>query len=43
MSLADIAALNPDQIVISPDPGRPEEAGITLPMIKAFFGKIPHS
>ncbi|AAO91362.1 anthranilate synthase component II [Coxiella burnetii] len=41
ISLADIAALNPKQIVISPGPGRPEEAGITLPMIKAFSGKIP--
>ena len=29
-SVADIAALKPDRIVISPGPGRPEDAGVTM-------------
>ena len=27
--------------VLSPGPGRPEEAGICIPVIKEFAGKIP--
>ena len=41
ISLSDIVALSPKWIVISPGPGRPEEAGVTLPLIKTFSGKIP--
>ena len=41
ISLADVATLNPQWIVISPGPGRPEDAGITLSIIKTFSGKIP--
>jgi anthranilate synthase component 2 len=40
-SLADLAALNPEGIVISPGPGRPESAGLSLDVIKHFSGKIP--
>ncbi|MDR3232482.1 MAG: aminodeoxychorismate/anthranilate synthase component II [Planctomycetaceae bacterium] len=36
-----IASLSPSGIVLSPGPGRPEEAGITLDVIKVFAGKIP--
>jgi len=36
-----IAALKPSQIVISPGPGRPEQAGITLEVIKRFGPHIP--
>jgi len=32
---------NPDRIVISPGPGRPEDAGISVSLIKEFAGKIP--
>lgn len=39
--LPDIAELNPQHIVISPGPGRPEQAGITLDLIRQFAGKIP--
>ncbi|MDZ7308992.1 MAG: anthranilate phosphoribosyltransferase, partial [candidate division KSB1 bacterium] len=38
---AQIAALRPAGIVISPGPGRPEEAGITIPVIREFAGQIP--
>jgi anthranilate synthase component 2 len=37
----DIAALRPSGIVISPGPGRPEDAGQTLPVIRRFAGDIP--
>lgn len=41
MTIADLAALNPKGIVISPGPGRPESAGVSLDVIKHFSGKIP--
>jgi anthranilate synthase/aminodeoxychorismate synthase-like glutamine amidotransferase len=34
-------ALEPTHLVISPGPGRPEGAGVSLEMIAAFAGKIP--
>ena len=36
-----IAGLKPDGIVISPGPGSPENAGISIAAIKALGGKIP--
>ena len=41
VGLRDIAALKPDAIVISPGPGAPDSAGITLPLIMEFSGKVP--
>ncbi|MGD9212486.1 MAG: aminodeoxychorismate/anthranilate synthase component II [Desulfobacteraceae bacterium] len=41
LSLADIEKLAPEGIVISPGPGRPQEAGISLAVIQVFSGKIP--
>ena len=41
VSLDDIARVNPDRIVISPGPGRPEDAGITMNVIKRFGQKTP--
>jgi len=41
ITLAEIAALKPERIVISPGPGRPEQAGITLDVIKNFGPTIP--
>ena len=37
----DIADMAPDQIVISPGPCTPTEAGISVATIKTFAGKIP--
>ncbi|MHB1676093.1 MAG: anthranilate synthase component II [Sulfuriferula sp.] len=41
IALDDIAALKPDRIVISPGPCTPNEAGISIPVISAFSGKVP--
>jgi anthranilate synthase component 2 len=41
ITLAGIAALKPERIVISPGPCSPNEAGISVATIKAFAGKIP--
>ena len=39
--LDDVAGLGPELIVISPGPGRPESAGLSMPLIKRFAGKYP--
>ena len=36
-----IAALSPSHIVLSPGPGDPDGAGVTLPTLAAFAGRIP--
>jgi anthranilate synthase component 2 len=41
ISVADIAKIAPDAIVISPGPGEPKDAGITVDTIKTYCGKIP--
>ncbi len=41
LAIKDIKKLNPDKIVISPGPGRPEDAGISCEVIREFAGKIP--
>ena len=41
IDLDGIAALAPDKIVISPGPGTPDDAGISLDLIRAFAGKVP--
>ena len=40
-SIEEIAALAPEALVISPGPGRPSSAGISLEAIRYFAGKIP--
>ena len=41
ITVDQITALNPQAIVISPGPGRPESAGTSLEAIRTFAGKIP--
>lgn len=41
ISLETIEALAPKRIVISPGPCTPNEAGISMPAIKHFAGRIP--
>ncbi len=41
VSVGAVAEMDPAGIVISPGPGRPETAGITLDLISALSGKLP--
>ena len=41
VTIAEIERLSPENIVISPGPGRPENSGIIIEAIKVFSGKIP--
>jgi len=41
LTVPDAEALTPTHLVISPGPGRPEDAGVSLEMIDAFAGRIP--
>ena len=36
-----VRALAPDRIVISPGPGRPEDAGVSIAVIREFGGRVP--
>ena len=41
ITLAEIAALEPKHIVISPGPCTPNEAGVSVAAIREFAGKLP--
>ncbi|MFA5276410.1 MAG: aminodeoxychorismate/anthranilate synthase component II [Candidatus Omnitrophota bacterium] len=41
ITIPKIRKLRPEKIVISPGPGRPEDAGISCDLIAEFAGKIP--
>jgi len=41
LSLAEIEALGPERIVVSPGPCTPAEAGLSVPLIRHFAGKVP--
>jgi anthranilate synthase component II len=41
ISLTEILNLKPDAVVISPGPGRPEDAGISLELIAQFAPSLP--
>jgi anthranilate synthase/aminodeoxychorismate synthase-like glutamine amidotransferase len=41
ITVDEAIALDPTHLVISPGPGRPEDAGVSLDMIGAFAGRIP--
>ena len=41
ISIADIENMKPEAIVISPGPGRPENAGICVEVIQNFYERIP--
>ena len=41
ITLDEIEALKPERIVISPGPGRPEGAGISVDTLKRFAGRMP--
>lgn len=41
LSVEEIEALHPEKIIISPGPATPNEAGVSLDVIRYFGGKIP--
>ena len=41
VSVEEIAAMQPDRIVISPGPCTPSEAGISVELVKAMAGRVP--
>jgi anthranilate synthase component 2 len=41
LTVAEIEALNPERIVVSPGPCTPTEAGVSLEVIRHFAGKLP--
>src|SRR5207253_5334087 len=38
---AEVEAMHPERIVLSPGPCTPQQAGITIPLIRHFAGKLP--
>ena len=41
ITIDDVLQMAPERVVISPGPGRPENAGISVSLIKELAGKIP--
>ena len=41
ITVGDANALEPTHLMISPGPGRPEHAGVSIEMIEAMMGRIP--
>lgn len=41
VTVAEVAALKPERIVISPGPGTPDQAGISLELIRSLSGQVP--
>jgi anthranilate synthase/aminodeoxychorismate synthase-like glutamine amidotransferase len=41
VSVADVENMSPGRIVISPGPGTPNDAGVSLQVIEEFGGKVP--
>jgi len=41
ISLEEVATLKPEKIVVSPGPGTPDQAGISLELTRRFAGEVP--
>jgi len=41
VTVADVEALGVDGILLSPGPGRPEDAGVCVELVRAFAGRTP--
>lgn len=41
MTVDEIKSLHPDRIILSPGPGRPEDAGVTIEVVTALGKEIP--
>jgi anthranilate synthase/aminodeoxychorismate synthase-like glutamine amidotransferase len=40
-TVEDIDVMSPDKVVISPGPGTPHEAGVSVPLVRHLAGKTP--
>ncbi len=40
-TVAELVAMKPDGVLISPGPGRPADAGVSIEAIRAFAGSVP--
>lgn len=40
-TIEEIEAMKPEAIILSPGPGKPEDAGVCIEVIKYFTGKLP--
>jgi len=41
LTVAEVEALEPDRILLSPGPCTPQEAGISIDLVRHFAGKVP--
>src|ERR1700690_3121534 len=41
VTVGEVEAMHPDRIVVSPGPCTPQEAGISIDLIRHFTGKVP--
>ncbi len=41
ITVKEVEALKPERIVLSPGPCTPQEAGISIPLVRHFAGKVP--
>jgi anthranilate synthase/aminodeoxychorismate synthase-like glutamine amidotransferase len=41
ITVEECAAYGADRIMLSPGPGNPDEAGVTIAVLEAFAGKVP--
>lgn len=41
ITLDEVEALKPERIIVSPGPCTPKQAGISVPLIRRFAGKVP--
>ena len=41
LTLAEVEAMAPSGVLISPGPGRPEDAGLSVPLVQAYAGRVP--
>jgi anthranilate synthase/aminodeoxychorismate synthase-like glutamine amidotransferase len=40
-TIEELSAMNPDRVVVSPGPSTPDNAGISVDVIRHFAGKVP--